>query len=73
MDPDQIIRINKMAERFWLAIIIACCVATGYFIWKDGWAQQKQTLVLPALAIAWYGFRRFFRKRLERGNGGQNA
>ena len=69
MDPQQIIRINKTAERFWL-LVIACCIgATTYFIWKDGWEQQKQTLVLPALAIAWYGFRLFFRKKLELGRG----
>jgi len=73
MNPDQIVRVNKMAERFWLLIILACCVATAYFIWRDGWDQQKQTLVLPALAASWYGFRRFFRKRFERGNGNQNA
>ena len=73
MNPDQIVRINKMAERFWLLIILACCAATAYFIWRDGWDQQKQTLVLPALAASWYAFRRFFRKRLEGGNGDQNA
>lgn len=73
MEPQHIIRINRIAERFWLLIIACCCVATGYFIWRDGWDQQKQTLVLPALAMAWYGFRRFFRKKLERGNGSENA
>ncbi|MDA1335574.1 MAG: hypothetical protein O2818_01675 [Bacteroidetes bacterium] len=47
-------------------------IATSYFIWRDGWEQQKQTVVLPLLAAAWYGFRRFFRKKLERGSAGQN-
>ena len=61
MNEEQLHRVNRMAERFWIGIIVCCVAASGYFIWKDGWAQQKQSLILPALAAAWYGFRRFFR------------
>ena len=60
MNEEQLHHVNRMAERFWIGIIVCCVAASGYFIWKDGWAQQKQSLVLPALATAWYGFRRFF-------------
>ena len=72
MNEEQLHRINRMAERFWIGIIVCCVAATGYFLWKGGWAQQKQSLVLPALAAAWYGFRRFFRQRLERGSNARN-
>ncbi|MFZ8835829.1 MAG: hypothetical protein ACO2XQ_02170 [Flavobacteriales bacterium] len=72
MNQEQILRVNKIAEFFWLLIILCCVIATSYFIWRDGWEQQKQTVVLPLLAAAWYGFRRFFRKKLERGSAGQN-
>ena len=72
MNEEQLHRVNRMAERFWIGIIVCCVAASGYFIWKDGWAQQKQSLVLPALAAAWYGFRRFFRQRLERGSDARN-
>lgn len=72
MDQEQINRVNRIAERFWLGIIACCVAASGYFIWHDSWEQQKQSLVLPALAIAWYGFRRFFRQRFERGSNARN-
>ncbi|HBP45114.1 MAG: hypothetical protein CL845_04010 [Crocinitomicaceae bacterium] len=72
MKEEQLHRVNRMAEIFWIGIIICCGVASGYFIWSDGWAQQKQSLFLPGLAAAWYVFRRFFRQRLERGSNARN-
>lgn len=66
MDTNQIIRVNKLAEKFWVVVVLGCLGATIWFIARDGWEQQKQTLVLPAIALAWLGFRRFFRKKLEK-------
>lgn len=72
MDQAQLNRVNRIAERFWVGIIVCCVAASGYFIWRDGWAAQKQSLVLPAIAGGWYAFRRFFRQRLERGTKARN-
>lgn len=66
MNTNQIIRVNKMAEKFWVIVVLGCLVATIWLIVRDGWEQQKQALVLPAIALAWLGFRRFFRKKLEK-------
>ena len=66
MDQETISRINKTAEKFWLVIIIICTIATIWFIVEDGWQERKQMVVLPFIAIAWYGFRRYFRKKMER-------
>ena len=66
MDQETLIRINKAAEKFWLAVIIACTVATTWYIVQDGWEERKQLVVLPLIALAWYGFRRYFRKKMER-------
>ena len=43
MNEEQLHRVNRIAERFWIGIIVCCVAASGYFIWKDGWAQQKQS------------------------------
>ena len=56
MDQETISRINKTAEKFWLVIIIICTIATIWFIVEDGWQERKQMVVLPFIAIAWYGF-----------------
>ncbi|MDE0871876.1 MAG: hypothetical protein OSA37_08160 [Flavobacteriales bacterium] len=66
MDLQRMIRVNKAAEKFWLIVIFATIAATIYYIQRDGWDGQKQTIVLPFIAIAWYSFRRFFRKKMER-------
>jgi cbb3-type cytochrome oxidase subunit 3 len=66
MDQETISRINKTAEKFWLIVIIICVCTTVWFIVQDGWEERKQLAVLPLIAIAWYGFRRYFRKKMER-------
>ena len=66
MDQETLIRINKAAEKLWLAVIVACTVATTWYIVQDGWEERKQLVVLPLIALAWYGFRRYFRKKMQR-------
>ena len=71
MNEEQLHRVNRMAERFWIGIIVYRVAASGISFGRMV-GQQKQSLVLPALAAAWYGFRRFFRQRLERGSNARN-
>lgn len=66
MEIKRAIQVSKAAEKFWILIIVAAIVVTVWQISEYGWEQQKQTLVLPAIAILWYFFRRYFRKKLER-------
>ena len=66
MDQETLVKINKTAEKFWLLVIAACTIATTWFILEDGWEERKQLVVLPLIAAAWYGFRRYFRKKMER-------
>lgn len=57
--------VHKAAEKFWLGIAVTAVIASAYFIWKGGVAEKKY-LVLPAIAVVWYLFRRMFRRRLEK-------
>ena len=66
MDQETIIRVNKTAEKFWLVVIIACTIATSWFLIRDGWEERKQLVVLPLIAASLYAFRRYFRKKMER-------
>ena len=66
MDQETISRINKTAEKFWLVVILVCVGAPSWFIVNDGWEERKQLVVLPIIATAWYAFRRYFRKKMER-------
>ncbi len=73
MDINRAIQVSKAAEKFWILIVAATIGVTIWYIVQYGWEHQKQTLVLPAIAIAWYAFRRFFRKKLERDLESQNS
>lgn len=66
MDSDRIVKVNKAAEKFWLVAVIAAAVMAIHAIVTEGWDEGKQMLVIPAIAGLWYGFRRSFRKRMER-------
>jgi cbb3-type cytochrome oxidase subunit 3 len=66
MDQETLVKINKTAEKFWLLVIVACTIATTWFILEDGWEERKQLVVLPLIAAAWHAFRRYFRKKMER-------
>ena len=56
MDINRAIQVSKAAEKFWILIVAATIGVTIWYIVQYGWEQQKQTLVLPAIAIAWYAF-----------------
>tara|TARA_Y100000385_G_C12986603_1_gene590919 strand:- start:484 stop:696 length:213 start_codon:yes stop_codon:yes gene_type:complete len=66
MEMKRAIQVSKAAEKFWILIIVASILATVWQISEYGWEQQKQIIVLPVIAILWYGLRRFVRKKMER-------
>ena len=69
MDPSDtsaLIRASKRAEWFWIAAIALAIGVAVYDIATLGWEKGKTMLILPAVASVWFGFRRNFRKRLER-------
>jgi hypothetical protein len=68
-DHSALIRASKRAEWFWLAAIAIACLVTAEAIYSEGWEQKKTMLLIPAIAGVWYGFRRSFRKRMERHQG----
>ena len=68
-DHSALIRASKRAEWFWLAAIAVACIVAAEAIYSEGWEQKKTMLLIPAIASVWYGFRRSFRKRLERQQG----
>ena len=72
MDPadnSAQIRAHRIAEWFWLAAIAVALVAAVHAIYTDGWEAGRSVLLIPAVASVWYGFRRRFRKRLEKQQG----
>lgn len=55
-------------EKFWLALAIVSLIVVIYiFITSNGINRENiQYLVFPLLAGVMYGFRKFFRKRMEK-------
>lgn len=68
-DHSALIRASKRAEWFWLAAIVVACIVTIQAIMEDGWEEQKAMVIIPVIASVWFGFRRSFRKRLEKQRG----
>jgi hypothetical protein len=66
MEQDRFIRVSKAAEKFWLFAIAVSAGLAAYAIATEGWESQGEMLLIPVLAGLWYGFRRTFRKRMER-------
>jgi hypothetical protein len=53
-------------EYFWLTIAIASLVLVGYdLLMADNFLDNIIWLLIPAIAFAYYGFRRAMRKRME--------
>ncbi len=53
-------------EKFWLVLAILSLLAVIYIFIVDGMSRNNiQYLIFPVLAGAMYGFRSFFRKRME--------
>lgn len=68
-DSKALIRASKRAEWFWLAAIAVASVAAAHAVYTEGWETRKSMLLIPVIAGVWYGFRRHFRKRLEKQQG----
>lgn len=66
MDPQRTIKIHKAAEWFWLGIVVVSTLITLYWWMTGELADRKFAIVLPFIALLWYLFRRFMRKRLEK-------
>ncbi|WKZ65994.1 MAG: hypothetical protein QY325_14645 [Flavobacteriales bacterium] len=58
-------KLGRFMEHFWLAVAIGTLVASIWVIAADGFAQGRQWLLFPAIAMAMFFFRRFTRRKLE--------
>jgi hypothetical protein len=68
-DNKKLKSVSLFMERFWLGLAIVSFIVVCYFFIVDGVnAQTLQMLVFPLLAGLMYGFRSFFRQRLEKGD-----
>lgn len=63
---DNQLRVHRIAERFWLGVVIVTSVITIYWWATDGVEAHPFAPVVPAIALVWYVVRRKLRKRLER-------
>lgn len=66
MDPKKVLSVTRAAEKFWLFAAISAILVTCYFMYSEGWRDNKFMPLIPALTVLWYFVRRTFRKRLER-------
>ena len=66
MDPNQVLSVTRAAEKFWLFASITATLLTCYFIYDEGWEDNRFMPLIPLLTVLWYYVRRTFRKRLER-------
>ena len=55
-----------MFEQFWLVFAIASFLYACYMVYLNGAEQEGKNFIIPIIAIVWWYFRRFMRKRLER-------
>lgn len=70
MDFDQQLKMHRIAERFWLLVVIVTTGITIYWWATEGIYEHRFAPVVPALALFWYTVRRRLRKRLERNHEG---
>lgn len=61
-------KVTIFMEKFWLALAIISLIVVIYiFITSKGITRENLSyLVFPLLAAMMYGFRKFFRKRMEK-------
>ncbi len=60
-------KVNKLFERFWLIISIGAFIWACIMVGTEGFDKGVRAFVIPGIAFCWYFFRRFMRKRIERG------
>ncbi len=58
-------QLNKFFIRFWFTFAVASFIYACYMVWKNGWQEGSNNFVIPAIALIWWGFRKFMTKRLE--------
>ncbi|MCH2198332.1 MAG: hypothetical protein MK081_06085 [Flavobacteriales bacterium] len=63
---NAVMRIHKIAEVFWLIVVIVTFAITAYWWYTGELAERKVGLIMPAIALLWYFLRRNVRRRLER-------
>ena len=66
MDQERILKVTKVAEKFWLVATVFATAVTIWIMYTDGVERNKFLPLIPLLAGLWYVIRRIFRKRLER-------
>ena len=66
MDKEGILKVTKVAEKFWLVATVFATAVTILIMYTDGVERNKFLPLIPLLAGLWYVIRRIFRKRLER-------
>ena len=66
MKSENILKVTKSAEWFWLIVTIVFTIGTVWIFMTEGFEENKYLPVIPALSGLWYAIRRIFRKRLER-------
>lgn len=65
---DNQVRVHRIAERFWLGVVIVTTGITIYWWSTEGVEAHRFAPVVPGIALVWYIVRRKLRKRLERNN-----
>jgi hypothetical protein len=49
-------KLARFMEHFWLALTIATALLAAYVWWRFGFAESRQWLLLPAMALAMWLF-----------------
>ena len=62
-------KLFRYVEIAWLVIGVIALGVAIFEINTLGFDQGKVYLLLPAIAVVWFGFRRAMRKRMERNMG----
>ncbi|NNE55118.1 MAG: hypothetical protein HKN32_03790 [Flavobacteriales bacterium] len=57
--------ITKYMEYVYLVLGVVFCLYAGYHIYHGGFAEQGSLLLLPAICVAAYFFRRTVRVKFE--------
>ena len=59
-------KLHRFMEYFWLIIAVGSLIVVVSMILKNGFKNEVEYLIFPALSGLMYGFRRGFRNRMER-------
>ncbi len=60
------LNVHLIAERFWLGVVVVSTLITLWWWYNDELADREFAPFLPAIALVWYLFRRYLRKRIEK-------